>query len=245
MEDYKKMRHFEGRTAGKRIYFGVFLIAIGCIWIFERLDLIPDIVDDILISWQMLLIAVGLFSIIGGNRTTGYVLILIGGVFLVPEVVEIPYELRRIVWPLLLVGVGIILLFRHRTYHTERPIIDDKARGTDYFDDFIIFGGREIFVTSTNLLGGKTSSIFGGTEYDMRKATLSPNGAVVDCMCLFGGCTFKVPPDWTVKNEMQTIFGGFADKRGSTFQNNNSVDSSKILILKGFTAFGGVEVKLI
>ncbi|NQU87083.1 MAG: hypothetical protein HQ541_15105 [Mariniphaga sp.] len=251
MKDYNKMGHGNhsnkvGHRGGsnKRIYFGIFLIMLGLVWILERLGLVPDFVDDILISWQMLLIAIGMFSIIGGNRTTGFILILIGGVFLVPEVLEIPYELRRIVWPLLLVGVGVILLFRHRG-HTEGPIIDDKARGTDYFDDFIIFGGREIFVTSINLLGGKTTSMFGGTEYDMRRAILSPNGAVVDCMCLFGGCTFKVPPDWTVKNEMQTVFGGFSDKRGATFQKEDVVDSSKILILKGFTAFGGVEVKLI
>ena len=233
-----------GSQSNKRVYFGLFLIGIGLIWIFERLDIIPPFVDDILISWQMLLIAIGLFVVIGGNRTTGLVLILIGGVFLLPEVIQIPYELRRMVWPLLLVGVGVILLLRHLGSSHEERIIEGKSKSIDYFDDFIVFGGREIFVTSTNLLGGKTTSIFGGTEYDMRRTVLSQNGAVVDCLCLFGGCTFKVPPEWTVKNEMNTIFGGFADKRGSAFHNDSAVDPSKILVLKGFTAFGGVEVKL-
>lgn len=243
METNKYNRMTHTRQSNKRIFFGIFLILLGSVWILERLDLIPDFVDDILISWQMLLIAIGMFAIIGGNRTTGMVLIMVGGVFLIPEVLEIPYELRRIVWPLLLVGVGIILLFRHKSHHPE-PVIDEKTRKNDYFDDFIIFGGREIFVTSTNLLGGKTSSIFGGTEYDMRMAKLSPNGAVVDCLSIFGGCTFKVPPEWTVINEMQTIFGGFTDKRGSVFQRDNVVDPAKTLVIKGFTAFGGVEVKL-
>jgi predicted membrane protein len=232
-----------GHQTNKRIYFGVFLIVIGSIWIFERLDLIPGFVGDILISWQMLLIGIGTFSIIGGNRTTGLILILIGGFFLIGEVVEIPYELRKIVWPMLLVGVGVILLFRHRK--SDEPAFDSQARNVDYFDDFVIFGGREIFVNSNNLLGGKTTSIFGGTEYDMRSAHLSTNGAVVDCVSLFGGCTFKVPPEWTIKNEMTTVFGAFADKRGATFQHNSVVDHSKTLIIKGFTAFGGVEVKLI
>ena len=44
----------------------------------------------------------------------------------------------------------------------------------DVFDDFVIFGGREIFVNSQGLIGGKTTSIFGGTEYDMRRSVLSP-----------------------------------------------------------------------
>ena len=232
-----------GSHRNKRVYFGVFLIIIGLIWIMERLDLIPYYIDNILISWQMLLIGIGVFALIGGNRTTGLILILVGGVFLIPELVEIPYELRRIVWPLLIVGVGVILLFRHR--QKNEPVLNDRNRNLDYFDDFIIFGGREIFVSSQNLLGGKTTSIFGGTEYDMRKAGLSPNGAVVDCLSLFGGCGFKVPPDWTVKNEMTTIFGAFTDKRGATLHQDSTVDSTKILIIKGFTAFGGVEVKLI
>jgi len=237
------MEH-EKRT-DKRAYFGLFLILIGVIWILERLDLIPVFVNDILISWQMVLIAIGVFALLGGNRTTGVVLIFIGGVFLVPEMIHIPYQLRRIVWPLLLVGIGIILLVRHLARHDEPVTVHTgQSRGIDYFDDFIIFGGREIFVTSTNLLGGKTTSIFGGTEYDMRRSFLSPNGAVVDCLCLFGGCTFKVPPEWTIKNEMNSIFGGVTDKRGASFQVNHTADPSKILVLKGFAVFGGVEIKL-
>lgn len=229
----------------RRIYFGLFLIVLGMVWALERLDLIPDVVDEILISWQMLLIGIGIFSLIGGNRTTGLILILIGGVFLIPQMLEIPYELRKIVWPMLIIGVGVIMLFRHRK--EEKPLFNERVTtgSTDYFDDFIIFGGREIFINSNNLLGGRTTSIFGGTEYDMRRATLSPNGAVVDCLSLFGGCNFKVPPEWTIKNEMTTIFGAFVDKRGATFAPNNTMDHSKTLIIKGFTAFGGVEVKLL
>ncbi len=228
--------------ANKRLFFGLFLIAIGGVWILERLGLIPNAVDDILISWQMLLIGIGIFSLIGGNRTPGLILIMIGGFFLIPEVAEIPYELRRLAWPLLLVGLGIILLFRTRK--KNEPTFDRGASSTDVFDDFVIFGGREIFVNSQNLIGGKTTSIFGGTEYDMRRTVMSPNGAVVDCVTIFGGCTFKVPPNWTVKNEVTTVFGAFSDKRGATFH-EDATDASKMLVIKGFSAFGGIEVKLV
>lgn len=228
-------------SSSKRIYFGVFLIAIGAFWILEKLDLIPPIWDDILISWQMLLIAIGVFSVIGGNRTTGTVLIVIGGFFLIPEIVTIPYELRKIGWPLLIIGIGVVLLVTHRKRNEPR-IPEPGKFGMDYFDDFVIFGGREVFVNSLNFYGGKITTIFGGAEYDLRQATLSPNGAVIDSVSIFGGCGFKVPPDWTVKNEVTAVFGGFTDKRGSTFQHVSS-DPSKTLVIKGFTAFGGVEVK--
>lgn len=227
----------------KRIYFGVFLIALGAFWILERLDLIPAFWDDILISWQMLLIGIGIFSIIGGNKTTGTILIVIGGFFIIPEITDIPDEIRKIGWPLLIIGIGLVLLVTHGKKRSDTsPPQEPGKHSMDYFDDFIVFGGREVFVNSQNFYGGKSTSIFGGTEYDLRQAGLSPNGAVVDCVSIFGGCGFKVPPDWTVKNEVTAVFGAFSDKRGSTF-NQSVADPSKTLVVKGFTAFGGIEIK--
>ena len=112
----------------------------------------------------------------------------------------------------------------------------------DFFDDFVVFGGREVFINSQNFYGGKITTIFGGAEYDLRNALLSNNGAVIDSVAVFGGCGFKVPPDWTVKNEVTAVFGGFSDKRGASPHQVIS-DPSKTLVIKGFTAFGGIEIK--
>jgi hypothetical protein len=38
------------------------------------------------------------------------------------------------------------------------------------------------------------------------------------------------------------VFGAFSDKRGATFSNIVS-NPSKTLVIKGFSAFGGVEIK--
>jgi len=229
-------------SSNKRVYFGIFLIVIGGFWILERLNLIPDVWDDILISWQMLLIGIGIFAYLGGNKTTGTVLIIIGGFFLIDQVVTIPYELRRVGWPLLIIGLGVALLVTHSRRRNTPPIPESSRQGMDYFDDVVVFGGREVFVNSQNFYGGKNTSIFGGTEYDLRQTQLSSNGAVVDCVSVFGGCGFKVPPDWTVKNEVTAIFGGFSDKRGKSIS-QIIPDPSKTLVIKGFTAFGGIEVK--
>lgn len=230
--------------SNRRAILGLFLIGVGALWILQRLDLIPDFWNDILISWQMLLIGIGIFSIIGGNKTTGTILIVIGGFFLVPEVAHIPYEIRRIGWPLIIITVGVVILVTQTgKRRKDTPGFDQaQQRGLDYFDDFVIFGGREVYVDSQKFLGGKSTSIFGGTEYDLRQTKLSENGAVIDTLTLFGGCGFKVPPDWTVKNEVTAIFGAFTDKRGASL-NQIVSDPSKTLVIKGFAAFGGVEVK--
>jgi len=237
------MRH-RPDISNRRAVLGIFLIAVGALWILERLDLIPSFWNDILISWQMLLIGIGVFSIISGNRTTGTVLIVIGGFFLIPEVAHIPYELRRVAWPMLIIGVGIVMLVTQSGKKKNEPsgFEKGKSQGVDYFDDFIVFGGREVYVNSQNFLGGKSTSLFGGTEYDLRQASLSQNGAVIDTLALFGGCGFKVPPDWTVVNEVTAIFGAFTDKRGQSL-NQVVPDPSRTLVIKGFAAFGGVEVK--
>ena len=230
-------------SENKRVYLGIFLIAIGGLWILERLDIIPEVWEDIFISWQMLLIGIGVFSLIGGNKTTGTVLILVGGFFLIDEVYSIPRELRQIGWPVLIIGVGVLMLISHGRKKGEPRITTGKInQGMDYFDDFVVFGGREVFINSQTFLGGKTTSMFGGTEYDLRQAQLSENGAVIDCVSIFGGCGFKVPPDWTIKNEVTAVFGAFTDKRGATFGQIVS-NPSKTLIIRGFSAFGGVEIK--
>ena len=249
----------ERRKSDKRFYFGVILIAVGVILILERLNLIPESMADMLISWQMLLIGIGVLSLIGGNRTAGTILIVIGGTFMVPELITVPHEVRRIYWPLILVAIGISILMRQRDHQKltkgNDPIINtpnDNLSGSadssyssnpfNTFDDFVIFGGREIFVTSQALIGGKATSIFGGIEFDLRKASLQPGGAVIDCVSVFGGCGFKIPMDWNVRNEVTTIFGAFTDKRGETYS-DRYYDPSKTLVIKGVSIFGGIEVK--
>ncbi|HAQ21225.1 MAG TPA: hypothetical protein DCR40_18635 [Prolixibacteraceae bacterium] len=237
----------ERRGSDKRLYFGVILIALGIILILERLNLIPESLADLLISWQMLLVGIGILSLIGGNRTAGTILIIIGGTFMIPELISVPHELRRIYWPLILVAIGIAILLRQRDHlksgSADEPVpevLDNNSFHT--FDDFVIFGGREIFVNSQALAGGKATSIFGGIEFDLRKANLKPGGAVIDCVSVFGGCGFKIPMDWNVRNEVTTIFGAFTDKRGDTYS-DKYYDPSKTLVIKGVSIFGGIEVK--
>ncbi len=256
----------ERRKSDKRFYFGVILIAVGVILILERLNLIPESMADMLISWQMLLVGIGVLSLIGGNRTAGTVMIVIGGTFMIPELITVPHEIRRIYWPLILVAIGVVILMRQRDHRKLSFSSGSGANGTDpvsngtnndasksadsaytsdsfnSFDDFVIFGGREIFVTSQALSGGKATSIFGGIEFDLRKASLQPGGAVIDCVSVFGGCGFKIPMDWNVRNEVTTIFGAFTDKRGDTY-NDRYYDPSKTLVIKGISMFGGIEVK--
>jgi len=244
------------RNSNKRFIFGIILIVLGIFLILERLGLISESMSNVLISWQMLLVGIGILSTIGGNRTTGTILIVVGAVFMVPELIEVPHTIRKIYWPLMLVAIGIIILLRqrdHRALHQfkfqspNEPIVNPPGNSSSFnsfntFDDFVIFGGREILITSSALAGGKATSIFGGIEFDLRRANLQPGGAIIDCVSVFGGCGFKIPMDWNVRNEVTTIFGSFTDKRGETYS-DKYYDPSKTIVIKGVSIFGGIEVK--
>lgn len=223
----------------KRLFFGVVLIVIGTAWIFEQTGLMPRMLKEVIFSWQMLLIAFGIFSLNNENKLTGWIFISLGTIFLLPEVIEIPRVLTRLRWPILLIILGLIILVRRRS--EPREIIGRSGEGIDFFDDFVVFGGREVIVNSQQLVGGRSTTMFGGSEYDLRVSKLSEEGAVIDCVSLFGGTSFKVPPDWLVKNEVSTILGAFSDKRGNVIA--DTTNPSKCLVIRGFTAFGGIEVK--
>jgi predicted membrane protein len=243
------------RNNNNRLYFGIILISVGVALILEKLGFLGESVSDVLISWQMLLVAIGAISFFGSNRTSGIILMTIGGVFLIPEIFTVTDEMRKIFWPLILVAIGVTILLRQLDRKSLNFINkgrndqgNNSAQGqttsdsSNYFDDFVIFGGKEMFINSPALSGGKATTIFGGMEYDLRRATLQQGGAVIDCVSIFGGCGFKIPMDWNVRNEVTAVFGGFTDKRGDTY-NDRYYDPAKTIVIKGVSIFGGIEVK--
>ncbi len=66
--------------SNRRFLFGIVLIVFGALWMLVKLHIIPDSFSHMIISWQSLLIVIGIVTLINGNQTTGWILILIGSV---------------------------------------------------------------------------------------------------------------------------------------------------------------------
>ena len=193
--------------------------------------------EEVLFSWQALLILIGAVLVsYRDSRVTGYVLMGVGAFFLLPEITQISFPVRRLFWPVLLIVIGLLILFgskpwRHR--HGGRTGSD-----SDIIDDVNVLGGSERILTSQNFKGGSIVSVFGGGTYDLRRSKLSQDENMLEMVNVFGGSTLVIPPDWDVKIDVVAIFGGFTDKRMVS-----ETSHEKQLIIKGVAIFGGGEIK--
>lgn len=217
---------------------GLMVIALGAFWLMRNIGFISEVTWDYIFSWQMLLIAIGVINVAGdGHKGFGWVLIAIGGFFLLSDIYTWPVSFRNVFWPVLLIVIGLFMIFgswkKFRMKYQFR-----KTDGLDIIQELSIFGGGERSIHSENFKGGEVISVFGGSKLDLTQANISPEGAEIEIVAVFGGSTLIVPSDWTVKLEIFNIFGGFSDKRMKV-----QVDPNKVLVVKGVAFFGGGELK--
>ena len=222
---------------GKSLVFGILVLSLGLLWLAYNFGIISENVWDHIISWPMLLIAIGLVNLFNGHgRGFGAILILIGGFFLLDDVFEWPITFTKIFWPSLLILVGLFLLMGSKKMFRKGYI--SVGEGEDFIEEVSVFSGVDKIIHSKSFRGGKVVSVFGGSNINLTQAEMQPGSHMLEMICVFGGSTLIVPADWNVKVEMFSIFGGFEDKRVT-----GQVDYNKTLILKGVAIFGGGEVK--
>ena len=112
-----------------KLILALVLIGIGVIWILRKIGLYFDIpffylqniffpfknifhdLTHFIFSWQMVLIIVGLI-LMAGKRSAGIVLIVVGGIFLLPKIFVVPGLTFSMFFPVLLVGLGIAMIAR-------------------------------------------------------------------------------------------------------------------------------------
>ncbi len=232
------------RNTGRAL-LGIILIVVGFMFVARNFGFFPFPVREIIFSWQMLLIFIGVLMLVArSNNVAGVILILIGGFFLIPDIFNLPFHWHwhTFFWPVLFIVIGVLILFRggrHRPYHLGEG--EEQELSDDYLDDVSIFGGGNRIITSNNFMGGKITSIFGGSTIDLRKANLAKGKSVIDIFSMFGGSKVIVPNDWDIRVDVVSIFGGYSDKR--TPDPHIVYDASKQLVIKGVAIFGGGEIK--
>jgi predicted membrane protein len=234
----EEKRNSYRRNTTAHLLLGIILVLLGIAVLAEIVDAVPWRMSDIIFSWQMILIVLGVIFISGReSKGTGYILLAVGAFFILPKFFDVPHYWRNLFWPSILILLGLLIIFGK----SGRRMRMNRSTSTseDTLDDVAIFGGSEKIINSKNFKGGKITNIFGGSKYDFRNVTLAEGTNYLDVTMIFGGSKFIVPEEWDIKIEVTSIFGGFSDKRQRSIV---VPDTTRQLVIRGETIFGGGEI---
>ncbi len=249
MQEDKKMKVkvIENKQRNSKLFGGLIVVAVGVLILLKQMNVY---IADWILSWEMILIVVGVSMLVKHKfqKTSAYVLILIGVIFMLNDFYPNSIE-TRFVWPVLIILVGISMLFKnnnkygkHRSKCTTPDLSFEEVRTDDYVNSSAVFSGVTKKVVTKDFKGATISSVFGGNEINLSQADFVGE-RTIDVTCVFGGITLIVPSSWNVKSDLTSIFGGIEDQR--TLMTIESGSEDKVLYLKGKCIFGGIEIQSI
>jgi predicted membrane protein len=239
-DENRRYRHEHNHLPNNRAIIGVILVLVGLFLVMRNTGFFPDFIDNVIFSWPMLLVTIGLVITVGssGGKTSGIIVMAVGAFFLIPQIFRETFNVNMF-WPSIFIIIGIVFIFTKR--RGWNSISTSPQVGDDYIDYVHVFSGGERQIVSDNFRGGKVTAVFGGSEIDFTKAKLAPGVSELELACVFGGTTIIVPDDWNIKIEVVPVLGGFGDSR--KLNPGRTIDTSRQLVIKGAVVFGGGEIK--
>lgn len=258
MENEMKSSYRNGYSKG--LGFGLLLMLLGVLFLGFNFGLIPNELKWVIFSWPMLLVFIGVVNLFKRHIYSGVVLVLVGGFFLFPRIIHTYPEnfpgfdgnFAHIYWPLLLVAAGVLLIvsklsgskwgfaeFNEKNHHHYHHHQSKYVHSSDGFSKNSIFGSGEHIVLDPEFKGGEMNAVFGGITLDLRKTNLAEGETRLDINAVFGGVTIFVPGEWYVEIHLDTVFGGFEDKR----MLKEPLDTTRKLVITGACVFGGGELR--
>lgn len=236
---------------------GVLVLLFGILFLMKSLHFIDWEIWDVIISWQSLLIVIGLLLLFDKNRNNkgvGGVFVVVGTIFMLPRIFAAIDG--SIVIPLLIIAGGVYWIVasvrrknRKQSYFNQdhhhdfenKPFVEMTATESGYVKREYSFTGSKERWTYGQLKRVEIEAAFSGVELDFSQAELSDEVEQVHikATAVFSGVTLYIPSDWNVMINKTGIFGGWVDKRPM----RPETSSGKLVVLDLEAVFGGGEIK--
>lgn len=223
------------------VIVAVSLIVAGIMIIGRNVGIVPDYIYHIIISWQMLLIVVGIDQFLRWKTTAGTVLVIIGGAFMLPEIFNFTRIDAHLLWPIIFIIVGAIILLNTTVRHSTRLKSEHHEFKSE--EGFIksdnSLSSIERIITDPLFKGAEIRNVFGMTMIDLRQTALEGPETTINVDCSFGKVELLIPACWSVKLHVNLNFSNCEDKRDSR---GIAVDNDHHVTVNGRVSFGGIEI---
>ncbi len=232
------MKNERTRSIPSQVLVGILVAGMGLLFLLDNLNIFDF--HRAVAFWPAAFILFGAIKLLDTRSPNGA---LVGGVLIAVGVVLTINRLGfmhinvRVLWPLLLIGLGGAVIYRAVTGRRLLGMNSKDAEASDEVVDITaILGGFDRRITTPNFRGGEVTAVMGGCMLDLRGSSIEGE-AVLNVFAMMGGITLKVPPDWTVALNGTPIMGGFDEKTIAPPHNG------KRLVIRGYAIMGGVEVR--
>ncbi len=223
-----------GRPSRHQLWLGLALVLAGGAFLLDNLHFLE--IRRILPFWPVLLMALGaarLLTAAPGDRQEqvfGGVLLGIGAFLLLRRLGWLHMEWRDL-WPLVLIGVGVLVMTRPsgsfgsaQRQSTARQL-DVKA----------VLSGQQVRVQSQDFVGGQVQVVLGGVELDLSQAGFER--AVLEVSLVMSGLELRLPPDCRLRVTASSVLGQVEDKT------RPPATAVRELELRGSVVLGGITVR--
>lgn len=250
------------RSPAPKFIIGACLILMGVVLALEQLGVSQAY--HVLRFWPAALIVLGLAMLQRTDKHSALrALILIGvGTWLLLNTLGlVSLDLWEFIVPLLLVFLGARIMMRNQGSGSGAPGdlpgmgspsgtaptgqnpsgFDSMPAGSNepvHASQFAMLGSSRRRWGKSIFRGAETTAFMGGCELDLRDALMGVGElAVVDVFVIMGGVNIRVPPHWTVSQEIVPLMGGVHDKTHSVPSN-----PAQHLLVRGTVVMGSVEI---
>jgi len=236
------------RNGFRSVVTGGVIVLIGIVYLLFNLGILPPEWKDIVMSWQGLLVLLGVIGICKGNYVGGTILAGIGVCSLLPDLSAVmgffysAATLHSIMWPAIIILIGLLIMsHRHHHHHDfkcchrTRYSNGSKDGKVDY--NLVMNGIDEVFLEPI-FRGGEINTIMGGAKLDLRRTSLPEGDTELKISSICGGVTLLLPLDWEVELHNDSILGGFADHRHS-----QQISTDRRLIINASFILGGGSIE--
>ena len=255
---------FNNRSPAPKFIIGACLVLVGVILALEQLGVSQAY--HVLRFWPAALIVLGLAMLQRTEKHSALralILIAVGTWLLLNTLGLVSLDLWEFIVPLLLVFFGARIMMRNQGSGSGAPRdlpgmgspsgTAPTGQGPSGFEAappppgfsepvhaslFAMLGSSKRRWGKSVFRGAETTAFMGGCELDLRDALMSVGElAVVDVFVIMGGVNVRVPPHWTISQEIVPLMGGVHDKTRSVPSN-----PAQHLLVRGTVVMGSVEI---